>query len=128
MTKSKPTVASLTAEVAEIKGELAKVKSSNVKLNKSVSDLVTLLTQPAEEATTEAKKPTKKAKKSTKKAKKSNGKQWFCDYKKGKGLELMKNNSETAKEKSAIWNKLKDEGYHLMLKTPKGERHWNSPS
>ena len=40
----------------------------------------------------------------------------------------MKNNSGTAKEKSAAWNKLKDGGFHLMLKTPKGERHWNSPS
>ena len=129
MTKSKPTLASLTAEVAEFKGELAEVKSSNVELRNSVSELIALLTKPAKEATTKAEKPTQKATKSTQKAKKPNGNQWFADYKKGKGLELMKNNSGTGKEKSAAWNKLKDAGVHLMLKQSDGsEKHWNSPS
>ena len=104
MTKSKPTVASLTTEVAELKN--------------SVAQLVALLTEP-----------TKAAPKAQKSSKKGNGNQWFVDYKKGKGLELMKNNSGTGKEKSAAWNKLKDAKFHLMLKKPDGsEKHWNSPS
>ena len=107
MTKSKPTVASLTTEVAEIKD--------------SVAQLVALFTEPAEAAP--------KAKKPSQKAKKGNGNKWFADYGKGKGLELMKNNSGTGKEKSASWNKLKEAKVHLMLKKPDGsEKHWNSSS
>ena len=66
MPKRKPTEASLADRVAKLEG--------------AMTDLIALLSK---EATTEAKKPTQKAKKSTKKAKKSDGKQWFCDYKKG---------------------------------------------
>ena len=118
MTKSKPTVASLTNEVAEVKGEIAELKNS-------VADLVALLTQKAAPKAAAPKAEKSKAKK----AKKGNGNKWFADYGKGKGLELMKNNSGTGKEKSAAWNKLKDAGVHLMLKQSDGsEKHWNSPS
>ena len=118
MTKSRPTVASLTSEVAEFKGEIAELKNS-------VAELLALFTEPTK-ATPKAQKP--KANKANK-ANKGNGNKWFADYGEGQGLELMKNNSGTGKEKSAAWNELKDAKVHLMLKKPDGsEKHWNSPS
>ena len=117
MTKSKPTVASLTIEVAELKNSVTRTENS-------VAEILALFTEPTK-ATPKAAAP--KAKKP--KANKGNGNKWFADYGEGQGLELMKNNSGTGKEKSASWNQLKEAKVHLMLKKPDGsEKHWNSPS
>jgi len=117
MTKSKPTVASLTTEIAELKSTVAVLATA-------VTQITELLTNPVETAPA-----TNKTAKSKSKTKKSNGNKWFCDYRKGKGLELMKNNSGTGKEKSAIWNELKDAKFHLcLIKSDGSEKHWNKPS
>ena len=107
MTKSKPTVASLTSEVAELKN--------------SVSQLIALLTESTE-ATPKAKKPTRKAKKPTKKP---NGNKWFLKLKGSKVWTEMKDQGSTAKNR-AVFAEHKANGHGLKLQKSNGEsRVWN---
>ena len=93
MTKSKPTVASLTTEVAELKD--------------SVAQLVALFTEPTEAAP--------KAKKPTKTAKKPNGNKWFLRLKDSKVWKEMKDQGSTAKNRT-VFAEHKENGNGLKFK------------
>lgn len=108
MTKSKPTVASLTTEVAEIKD--------------AVAQLVALFTEP----TKAAEVPTKTTKKPNKKARKSNGNKWLVDL--GQGFKVMKDQGSTAKNR-AVFAEHQKAGVPLMLQKADGsQRTWNAAS
>ena len=113
MTKSKPTVASLTTEIAELKSTVAVLATA-------VTQITELLTNPVETAPA-----TNKAVKSKSKARKSNGNKWFFKPNGSKVWKLMKDQGSTAKNKE-VWAIEKAKNTPLKLIQANGdERFWN---
>ena len=113
MTKSNPTVKTLTTELAELKSTVAVLATA-------VTQITELLTNP-----TETVPATTKAAKSKNKTRKSNGNKWFSKPNGSKVWKLMKDQGSTDKNKE-VWAVEKAKKTPLKLIQANGnERTWN---